>query len=72
LNFLKQPLENVFVTRLREALKVYKSDQNADSLVAIVQAMQQEKGFVEEDDTKVVRAFTREELHLICFEYIWG
>ena len=60
------------MTWLRETLKVFKSDQNADSLVAVVQEMQQEKGFVEEDETKVLRAFTREELHLICFEYIWG
>ena len=72
LNFLKQPMENVYVTRLREALKIYKSDQNADSLIALVEELQQEKGFVEEGDAKAIRTFEREEMHLICYEYVWG
>ncbi len=71
LNFLKQPMENVYVTRLREALRAYKHDQDAVRLTAVVQGLQDEKGFVEED-AKVVRTFTREDLKLICFEYIWG
>jgi superfamily II DNA or RNA helicase len=70
-NFLKQPLVGASVRTLREALKQYSVANEPKQLVHAVQNLYAQQGdFDSEGRSERPAPITRENLHLICYEYI--
>lgn len=70
--FLKQPLVGVGVQRLREALRQYGNDNNYDAFLAALRDLHAQVAYYhgeERANSKRIR-LTREQLHLVCYEYI--
>lgn len=72
--FLKQPLVGASVQQLRKALHAYSTSNDVAGLVATVRALYQQQG-VQATDTPEKppnNNITREQLRLICYEYIYA
>ena len=67
--FLKQPFPGAYVKRLRSSLQDFKTSANILDLLAVVRELQQSFGTVENAD-RPQRLINRDDLHLICYEYI--
>jgi SNF2 family DNA or RNA helicase len=67
--FLKQPLPGVYVKRLRGSLQDFKVSKHVLDLLAVVRELQQAFGTVEPVE-KPQQRLSREDLHLICYEYV--
>jgi SNF2 family DNA or RNA helicase len=72
-HFLKQPLVGASVHQLRESIKAYSANNDATVLVETVRALWQEQGEIAASpaDTRPLTRLSREDLHLVCFEYVW-
>jgi hypothetical protein len=73
--FLKQPLVGASVQQLRRALQTYSSTNDVEVLVEMVRALYQHQGGLsprELPDEKPVSKIRREDLKLICYEYIYA
>ncbi len=73
-SFLKQPLVGASVAALRQATKEYGNTSDPQSLVELIRslrAQQSQNGRAEEHAPPRVR-LTRDDLHLVCYEYIEG
>jgi hypothetical protein len=73
--FLKQPLVGASVQQLRKALQSYSSSNDVASLIAIVRDIYQNQGAPSASETpekKVSNGMTRENLRLICYEYVYA
>ena len=70
--FLKQPLVGVGVQRLRDALKQYGSDSNFDALLAALRDLHAQVASHNGDERESASRIqlTRDQLHLVCYEYI--
>jgi SNF2 family DNA or RNA helicase len=69
--FLKQPLVGASVQKLREAMKVYSTANEFEPLLEAVRELNQQQGQVEvEEPRQRSRRLTRDDLHLVCYEYI--
>ena len=70
--FLKQPLVGSAVQRLRDGLRQYSIDNEVAGLLSVVRALRAQQGFVDANPEAARRApmIKREDLHLICYEYI--
>lgn len=70
--FLRQPLVGASVQRLRKALQEYGSAGNLAALIGVVSELYQQQGVVtpQPQNGTQQRRLTREDLHLICFEYV--
>jgi hypothetical protein len=73
--FLQQPLVGASVQQLRKALQTYSSTNDVHVLIETVRALSQHQGKFSPNgsgDKKPVSRIKREELKLICYEYIWA
>jgi hypothetical protein len=69
--FLKQPLVGAAVKTLREAVKAYSNSGEIGPLLETLQALRAQQGPVAGDDTPAPRpSLQRDDLRLICFEYV--
>ena len=71
--FLQQPFVGASVQQLRKALQTYSSTNNVRELIEMVREIYQHQGaFASHDsgDKKLVSRIKREDLKLICYEYI--
>jgi superfamily II DNA/RNA helicase len=70
--FLKQPLVGASVQRLRKALQEYGSAADLAALVDVVSELYQQQGveMSQPQNGTQPRRLTRDDLHLICFEYV--
>lgn len=69
--FLKQPLVGASVQQLREATKTYSATNELAPLMDILRALYEQQGPANVDDSRPRgQRLTREDLHLVCFEYI--
>jgi hypothetical protein len=73
--FLKQPLVGASVQQLKKALKSFSAINQVSVLIEVVQELY--KNQVEftpngSSDKKSVNRIKREDLHLICYEYIYS
>jgi hypothetical protein len=72
--FLKQPLVGASVQTLRQALKTYTATSDVAPLIAAIRELYAEQGIAGEE-TPIDRRrqqIAREDLHLVCFEYVWA
>jgi superfamily II DNA or RNA helicase len=73
--FLRQPLVGASVQQLRKALQTYSSTNSVQVLIETVRALYQHQKAVLPDasaDKKPSSKITREDLKLICYEYIYA
>jgi hypothetical protein len=73
--FLKQPLVGASVQHLRKALQSFSATSEVAVLIEAVRELYQHQAeFASSglDDKKPVNRIKREELHLICYEYIYA
>ena len=73
--FLKQPLVGASVQQLRKALQTYSSANNVHVLIETVRALYQHQGEFSTNgsgDKKPVSRIKREDLKLVCYEYIYA
>ena len=71
IRYLNQPLPGVQVKELRNAFKVFRNDQAIDVLLQIVLSLKSRYGTIGTSDSgATARSLRREDLHLVCFEYI--
>lgn len=70
--FLKQPLVGASVQRLREGLRAYNLSGDVASLVMLLRALHSQQGGQPVAAAGELRRINlrREDLHLVCFEYI--
>jgi superfamily II DNA or RNA helicase len=74
-NFLKQPLVGAAVQQLRKALQTYSSTNDVHVLIETVRALHQHQAADSShgsSDAKSKSRTTREDLKLICYEYIYA
>jgi SNF2 family DNA or RNA helicase len=69
--FLKQPFPGAYVKRLRSNLQDFKTSKNILDVLAVVRELQQAFGNVETIE-KPQQPIDREDLHLVCFEYVYS
>lgn len=69
--FLKQPFPGAYVKRLRSNLQDFKSSKNILDVLAVVRELQQAFGNVETIE-RPQQPIDREDLHLVCFEYVYS
>ena len=72
LKSLAQPMMNVLLKQLRAAYLVYQKDKDLEKLLAAVEQLAQVTGKTKDSETKRIIPLTREDLHLVCWEYIWS
>jgi hypothetical protein len=73
--FLKQPLVGASVQQLRKALQTYSDTNDVHGLIETVQALYQHQGVSSTDeagDKRRLSRIAREDLKLICYEYIYA
>ncbi len=68
--FLKQPLVGASVATLRKALKEYSVSSDPQPLVQVVNDVFELQGRADRLDTKRIPKISRDDLHLVCYEYI--
>ena len=73
--FLKQPLVGASVQQLRKTLQTYSSTNNVHELIETVRVLYQHQGAFSANgsgDKKPVSRIKREDLKLLCYEYIYA
>jgi superfamily II DNA or RNA helicase len=72
--FLRQPLVGAAVQSLRDALQAYSQTNEIRPLVEIVSRLQEEQGAPVAASGQQTDGppLTRESLHLVCYEYVYG
>ena len=72
--FLKQPLVGASVQTLRQALKAYTTTSDVAPLIATIRESVAQYGSAFADTSADRRGprLVREDLHLICYEYVWA
>jgi hypothetical protein len=70
LQTLREPLPGAYVKDLREAYEAYQRDGDVEALLAAVQEL--ETAAEQEPEAAAADQLTREDLHLVCWEYVWS
>lgn len=70
LKSLREPVPAAYVKDLRAAYEAFQRDGEVERLLAAVQAL--EVAEPEEHAERAVRPLQDEELHLVCWEYVWS
>lgn len=72
-DFLKQPLVGASVRELRDSLRDYRADSDIQGLLNLVRKLYAEQGTdIPDEAERPQQILTREDLHLVCFEYIYA
>jgi len=70
LQTLREPLPGAYVKDLREAYEAYQRDGDVEALLDAVQEL--ETAAEQEPEAPPAEKLTREDLHLVCWEYVWS
>ncbi len=73
--FLKQPLVGASVQQLRKALQRYSSSNEVAPLIELIREIYTQQGIVASSDSIEKKSFNglkREQLRLICYEYVYA
>lgn len=70
--FVDQPMPNVHIRSLRDAYEVYSASSVAHDLIQVIQSVREKMG-----ETTAVTQFSsqiisRDNLYLVCFDYVWS
>jgi superfamily II DNA or RNA helicase len=72
IKFLGQPMANVYVRDLRQAYEAYSAGRELGVLLERIREIQIAVGEIEVKSDESVPAVRREDLHLVCFDYVWS
>jgi len=72
LRILGQPMMGVTLRQLRAACQAYQKDKDAEKLLVEVERLAQVTGETKEMENKRILSLTRDDLHLVCWEYVWS
>jgi NACalpha-BTF3-like transcription factor len=70
LQTLREPLPGAYVKDLRQAYETYQRDGDVEALLTAVQDL--ETATEQEQEAAPADQLTREDLHLVCWEYVWS
>jgi hypothetical protein len=70
LRTLREPLPRAYVGDLRDAYDAYRRDGDVAALLAAVQALETVE--IPKQDARPTESLTRDDLHLICWEWVWS
>ncbi|MBS3784947.1 MAG: helicase, partial [Anaerolineae bacterium] len=70
LRTLREPLPRAYVGDLRDAYDAYRRDGDVVALLAAVQGLETTKA--PEEQMPAAQELTQEDLHLVCWEYVWS
>ena len=69
---LRSPMSNTAVRDLRRVYEQFQSDQSIDSVIAHVNFLEVVDAGVVSPDSGTREALSQEDLHLVCFDYVWS
>jgi hypothetical protein len=70
-SFLRQPLPGAYVKRLRAALQTFNRAKEVNALLAELRDLSLSAGPVEPPQSRPF-SIGRDDLHLVCYEYVWS
>lgn len=65
-------MPGAYVKDLRAAYEAFQQDGEVEALLAAVQALEVEVAEPAESVEPAVRPLQEEDLHLVCWEYVWS
>lgn len=68
--FLKQPLEGVYITKIRQVLQEFQTTDEFDKLLVVILEIRSNKGEANTGESKIHQIIGRDSLRLMCYEYI--
>jgi len=72
LKLLGQPMMGVTLKQLRRAYQEYQKDKDIEKLLTDVEKLAGATPATSSRVEKTMRTLTREDLHLVCWEYVWS
>ena len=69
---LRSPMPHTAIRDLRRAYARYQSDQNIEPVISHVQSIEAAELEVGPTGSDTRSALSREDLHLVCFDYVWS
>jgi hypothetical protein len=69
---LKTPLPRAYQNKLQEAFSQFQSSRDVHDLLVVIDEMDIEKPDSREDEVTEKKQLNNEELHLVCWEYVWS
>jgi len=72
IRFLGSPMPSVHVKSLRQAYNNFMTNQSVQELLEAIRAIHEISGVLHEDSPRATRPLSREDLHLICYDYVWS
>jgi signal transduction protein with GAF and PtsI domain len=72
LKALREPLPGAYLKDLRAAFEAYQREGDPQALLEAVAAITAEAAAPPETAAGPLRALQEEDLHLVCWEYIWS
>jgi superfamily II DNA or RNA helicase len=72
LEALREPLPGAYLKDLRQAYESYQRDGDAAALLAAVQELEAAAAPSPPPQSDAARPLTRDDLHLVCWEYVWS
>jgi superfamily II DNA or RNA helicase len=72
LKALRQPLQRAYLRDLRDAYDTYQRDGDVAALLAAVNQTVKATAAPTETAASIVPTLQREDLHLVCWEYVWS
>ena len=68
---LNVPLPRVYVKTLRKAFEAFKTDKQVHNLLSAVQSIENQVSIEKRPESEKRSQLKREDLKLICFDYVW-
>ncbi|MBI4492826.1 MAG: helicase [Chloroflexi bacterium] len=69
---LALPLPNVHVKALKSAYQAFARTKDVERLIATLQGLPLGDGLAPRSDRQAARPISREDLHLVCFDFVWS
>lgn len=72
MRLLRSPMSNVAIRDLRRTYEKFQRDQEVGPVIAHVNSMESVESEVDSSGSNTRDALSREDLHLVCFDYVWS
>lgn len=72
MQFLGQPLPNVHIRTLRDAYSAYNTTGELLAFLEVIREVQQQTGIVDLGSSSKSQVINADDLHLVCFDYVWS
>lgn len=72
MKLLNEPMPSVYVKTLRQAYTEFDATQSVDPLIDAMRSIKDSVGNVAPEVEQKQRSIRREELHLVCYDYVWS